>query len=324
MRDFIDQFLESATAELGMSHNSIIAYRADLKEIVNYLASLNLSVIEVSAEHLRQFLIFLTQERRLKPRSISRKISTIRTYYNFLVSEGVIKQNPAATIELPKYQSKLPNILSVAEIKILIGECAQDQTPSGRRLLAMVHLLYASGLRVSELISLKLGQVLLKPLDRGQAVRDHFIIKSKGSKERLIITNELARSSLSAYLAYHQQFISPKVSTSKNYLFPSAAKQGYMTRQNFHLLLRNIAARCRISTDRVYPHMLRHSFASHLLAGGADLRVIQELLGHSSINTTQIYTHVQPDRLNEVITKYHPLSVVDGALDLRGRDFQND
>lgn len=305
--DFLEQFLEMAVAELGISQNSFKAYNADLKEFAGYLATINAAMPQVTTDHLRRYVTYLYEVRKLNPRSVARKLSTIRMYYNFLVTEAHIDRNPALTLELPRYQTKLPDILSVEEITKLVEECSKDCSAMGKRLLAMLHLLYASGLRVSELISLKVYNVIFKPAGRQTDIRQSFIIKSKGGREKLVITNELARQSLLDYLPHRAEFINKKNSVSQDYLFPSSARQGYMTRQNFHLVLKDLGLRCGLDGERVYPHALRHSFASHLLAGGADLKVIQELLGHASISTTQIYTHVQPQRLGEVINLYHPL-----------------
>lgn len=292
---------------------------------------------------IREYIRSLS-DKNVAPRSIARKISSIRSYYNFLVSENAIADNPTSLVDVPKYHVKLPNLLSIDEIKQLIEHAEQDDTPDALRFLAMMHLLYAAGLRVSELVSIKMTNLAI---DKNTgAIKNHIFITGKGSKERIVIINDRAINALANYIPYRHLFVSchprengdpeNKVGRSKNavldtrlrgydttstsasnwdievspYLFPSMSKQGYMTRQNFALLLKQAAVRAMLDPTKISPRVLRHSFASHLLAGGADLRVIQELLGHSDISTTQIYTHLETKRLKEVMDRYHPASKI--------------
>lgn len=294
---YLQRFLENCLAEKGCSINSILAYKNDLQTFNTYLVTYGYQEDLISSEEIEYFIVKL-KEQGLSPRSIARKISALKSYYQFLMSEELISKNPILMVESPKYRSKLPNILSIDEIKALVEFCAQDSSPEGIRLTAMICLIYCSGLRVSELVSLKLTDVILK----GRKIRDMFIIKGKGSKERAIITNNLALEKLSQYIGCIDHFAKSSI-----YLFPSSSKQGYMTRQNFAVSLKKAAHGAGLNGSRISPHVLRHSFATHLLSNGADLRSIQTLLGHSDISTTQIYTQVSTSKLEQVMQK-HPLA----------------
>ena len=241
----------------------------------------------------------------LQARSINRKISTIKSYDEFLISENHTAFNPVLNVDLPKYQNKLPEILSIDQIKSLLEYCSQDNSPEGIRLNAMIHVLYASGLRVSELVSLKLADILANKM-LGE-VKKVFSVLGKGNKERVIVINEQAVISIAKYLAIRDVFVNKAKPKNLIYLCPSSALAGYMTRQNFAILLKSAALYANLNPEHISPHILRHSFASHLLEGGADLRVIQELLGHADISTTQIYTHLQTNHLKKALL-HHPLN----------------
>lgn len=292
-------------AERALSKNSILSYKRDLFDFRNYITDQKLSELNITSENIRHWIEYLANN-NLQARSINRKISTIKSYYEFLISENHTAFNPVLNVDLPKYQNKLPEILSIEEIKKLLEYCVQDSSPGGIRLNAMIHLLYASGLRVSELVSLKLTDVLTSKISGGE-VKKIFSVLGKGSKERIIVINEQAVSSITAYLAIRDIFVNKTKPKNLIYLFPSSAESGYMTRQNFAILLKTAALYAGLNPEYVSPHVLRHSFASHLLEGGADLRVIQELLGHADISTTQIYTHLQTNHLKKALL-HHPLS----------------
>ena len=302
MNNYIEQFLEMLLAERGLSKNSAIAYKKDLEDFTIYLNDYKITdPILVTVEHIREYVHNLSKK-NISSRSIARKLSAIRGFYNFLVTESILDANPAQLIELPKYAAPLPMMLSVEEIKSIIDSCSEN-TPEHIRLKCMIHLLYATGLRVSELVSLKITNLSLNQ-STGE-LKNYITVIGKGNKERIVIMNDMALNSVQHYLPYREFFI--PIGKNSLYLFPSSAKQGYMTRQNFAILLKNAAVNSGIDQERISPHILRHSFASHLLAGGADLRVIQELLGHADISTTQIYTHVQVDKLKDVMQTCHPL-----------------
>ncbi len=309
--EFIEQFLEMMVAERGIAKNSVLSYQRDLLDFQKFLYNSSLLELNIKSENVRDWIEYLANN-SLQARSINRKISTIKSYYEFLISEKYTDYNPCLMIDLPKYQTKLPAILSINEIKTLFIYCDKninDQAICSSkqqiiRLKAMIHLLYASGLRVSELVSIKLSDILVNQLSKN--IKKIFPIIGKGNKQRMVIINEQAVNSLSEYLNIRHQFISKKHPKGQIYLFPSCSVAGHITRQNFAISLKQISIKAGLDPNNICPHALRHSFASHLLEGGADLRVIQELLGHADISTTQIYTHIQTKHLQQAL-KHHPL-----------------
>ena len=303
--NFIEQFLEMMMAERGISKNSHVSYKRDLLDFKNFLFKNKLAEFETTLADIQNYVIHLAKA-KLAARSINRKISTLKSYYEFLISEAHLKHNPVLMIDLPKYSAKLPDYLNIDEVKTLINHCDNDKSPDGLRLKAMVNLLYASGLRVSELVSLKVASILMD--QSSGTISKVFTITGKGNKERAIIINDQTIAAITEYLKVGKNFIKGLNDKTAIYLFPSASKQGYMTRQNFALLLKHAALACGLDPARVSPHILRHSFATHLLHGGADLRVIQELLGHADISTTQIYTHLQTEHLKKTLDNCHPLN----------------
>lgn len=301
---YFEQFIEMTIAERGIAKNSVISYKKDLQDFQNFLSEKKLYELDILPDNVENYIKNLAAK-NLSPRSINRKISTIKSYYNFLISEGCIDNNPVLAVDLPKYSNNLPKVLSINNIKTLLEYCGQNNSPDSIRLAAMIHLIYASGLRVSELVSLKLNDI---SSGKDQStIRKTFTVKGKGKKERLVVINDKAKYMLEEYLKIRKYFIQGKSEKSKLYLFASSSKEGYMTRQNFALQLKKITYDCGLDPSIISPHVLRHSFASHLLQGGADLRVIQELLGHSDISTTQIYTHIQTDHLKSTLERFHPL-----------------
>ena len=303
--EFTEQFLEMMVAERGIANNSVLSYKRDLLDFSQFLSDKKISELDTKTENIRDWIEYLA-DRGLQSRSINRKISTIKSYYEFLISEKYTNFNPCLMVDIPKYQAKLPNALSIQEIKTLLTYCEQEKGPEGVRLKAMLHLLYASGLRVSELVSIKLTDVLVNQLSKD--IKKVFSIVGKGNKERMVVINEQAARSLADYLAIRDGFIKKKYPKSQLYLFASSAGNGHMTRQNFALLLKQAAIKAGLKPENISPHSIRHSFASHLLEGGADLRVIQELLGHADISTTQIYTHIQTHHLKQALD-LHPLKI---------------
>lgn len=310
--EFIEQFLEMMLSQRGIAANSLISYQRDLQDFHSFLTQRNLEEIKVSPTDIREFVNHLASN-NFSARSINRKLSTIKSYYEFLISENHSFHNPVREINPPKFPNKLPNILSIEQISALLNS-VDDQGAEGLRRKTIIHLLYASGLRISELVSLELGDILLnEPVPTKQVktkpIKKVFKVIGKGNKERIIVINQEAIDSLADYLSVRDQFINKKYPKSAIYLFPSISKQGHITRQNVGLLLKQAAITAQLdSSVNLSPHVLRHSFASHLLQGGADLRVIQELLGHSDISTTQIYTHLQTTHLKQTLEERHPLN----------------
>lgn len=311
--NFIAQFLEMMIAERGLAKNSVIGYERDLLDFKQFLSSNKLNELTTHSQNISAFIQYLAQK-KLSPRSINRKLSTIKNYYNFLISENHTSTNPVILVDLPRYKPPLPSTLSISEIKQLIDFCNHDPSPMGIRIKAMIYLLYASGLRVSELVSLKMASILINKAS-GE-IRKVFTVLGKGNKERAVVINDQAAKSLEEYLSIRDQFINPKLALSKLYLFPSLSSAGYMTRQNFAILLKQVALEAGLDPEQISPHVLRHSFASHLLEGGADLRTIQELLGHADIGTTQIYTHLQIEHIKKTLHQHHPLVSTPKTLDL--------
>jgi integrase/recombinase XerD len=297
---FLDSFLESFFAERGASKNSVLAYRRDLLDFFKF----SKKSTEQKEELVRAFIQHLSSN-RLTPRSIARKLSSLRQFFDFLLSENIIEKNYALMVDIPKFQQKLPDILQIEEIANLINHLKDDKSEDGIRTLAMISLLYASGLRVSELVSLKIDNLTFEHGVEPQKLRNYFSIKGKGARERIVVINDSSRASLEEYLKIRKIFM---IESNSRFLFPSRSSLGHMTRQNFAILLKNSALGAGINPSKVSPHILRHSFASHLLENGADLRIIQELLGHVDIATTQIYTHLQKDHLRKTLDEYHPMS----------------
>jgi integrase/recombinase XerD len=301
---YIEQFLEMTVAERGIAKNSLLSYKRDLLDFREFLTKNKLSELETSSRDIESYIVSLSNN-NIAARSINRKISTLKSYYNFLISEGHSDYNPSLIVDLPKYSSKLPDILSIDDIRSLLEYCNQDSSPEGIRLSAMIHLIYASGLRVSELVSLKLVDIASGYTFSD--IRKTFVVNGKGGKERIVVINDKAVQAIKSYLKIRDDFCKGKSSNAKQFFFASSSQEGHMTRQNFAQQLKKASLNSGLNPDIISPHVLRHSFASHLLEGGADLRVIQELLGHSDISTTQIYTHVQTGHLKKTLEQFHPL-----------------
>ena len=279
---YIEVFLEAMAAERGRSQKTLAAYNSDLTHAD---AALNGGLINADSVAIQQYLSNLPD----KASSVARKASALRSFYKFLMLEKIITHNPTTNLELPKRTRTLPKFLSMSEIDLLISSAGDIKTSV--RLRAMIELLYASGLRVSELCELPMTAIL----------GDKLLIHGKGAKERIVPMHDGAIDALNKWLRTRGDIES-------KYVFQSNGKSGHITRDGFFKILKKCAVLSGISPDRVSPHVLRHSFASHLLAGGANLRAIQTMLGHEDISTTQIYTHVMPEQLQETIEKHHPLS----------------
>jgi len=290
-------FFEMLAAERNAATNTLLAYRRDLDDAACFLKSRQWGLADASTDQLRAYLGHLAGQ-DLAPRTQARRLSALRQFYRFLVEDGRRREDPTAALDAPKLGQPLPKLLSEAEMGQLIEICRGLDGAEGARLLAMVELLYATGLRVSELVKLPLAVML-----RDQAF---LTVRGKGGKERLVPLNPPAKVAIAAYLEQRQRFL-PKGATSP-YLFPSRGKEGHLTRQRFGQLLKEIGLKAGIDPACISPHVLRHAFATHLLDHGADLRSLQKMLGHADIATTQIYTHVQQERLKTLVEAHHPLS----------------
>lgn len=298
MNKNVRKFLEMMIAERGVSQNTFLAYSSDLSEFQKFLIEeCKVKDLEkASKADIKQYLSFL-EENNFSAKSQARKLSVINSFYLFLLSEEIIKENPASGIFSPKIGRSLPKYLTKEDIEKLITTAKKQNSAKGLRLEFQMELLYATGLRVSELVSLPYKAV----------IKDEFIeVMGKGAKERLVPLNKKAVNLFEKYKEIRPLFI-PKGKDSK-LLFPASGEKGHQTRGTFFKNLKQIAEIAGIDANKVSPHVFRHSFASHLLQGGADLRAVQTMLGHSDISTTQIYTHILTDKLKSAVEKNHPLA----------------
>jgi integrase/recombinase XerD len=297
MSRFIDGFIEMMVAERGATKNTVEAYGRDLQDLEAFVRSKGRALHKAKVLDLKDYLKDL-HDAGFSPRTQARKSSTFREFYKFLYTEGVRADNPSDAIENPKLGKSLPKYLTEKEISLMLKEANSDKTPHGRRAAALLETLYATGLRVSELVSL--------PLATAVRAKDSIIVMGKGQKERLVPLNSKSVKAIRDYIAVRDEFLK-KGRTSK-WLFPSNSKSGHLTRDGFYKIIKQIACDAGVSPSKVSPHVIRHSFASHLLAHDVDLRSIQKMLGHSDISTTEIYTHVQSERLKNMVKKSHPLA----------------
>jgi integrase/recombinase XerD len=284
-------------AERGAAQATLAAYRNDLSGCAQFLAASDIALEDAATADLRRYLVSLAKA-RAKPRTAARRLSALRQFFRFLVLERARKDDPTSVLDAPRPGRPLPKILAEEEAQRLIAAAQARPGPEGKRLLAMIELLYGAGLRVSELVGL--------PLAAAQRDPRFLIVHGKGGKERLVPLGEPARTALSDYLAARPRFVAPEAAS--RWLFPSHAKSGHLTRERCGQLVKELALQAAIDPARLSPHVLRHAFASHLVDHGADLRSVQEMLGHADIATTQIYTHVQSERLQRLVAAHHPLA----------------
>jgi integrase/recombinase XerD len=296
-------YLDMLAAERGAGKNTLGAYGRDLADFTAYLAGAGRSVASASTDDLRAYLGALAK-RGLGPATVARRLSAIRQLYRFLYAEGRRKDDPAAVLEGPKRVRALPKTLTLGEVdRLLRGAAAADPAAPlqtrlrAARLACLVEMLYATGLRVSELVAL--------PVSAARHDARVIVVRGKGNKERLVPLNDAAKRAMTDYLALLAQ---AGRDARSQWLFPSIGESGHLTRQHFARDLKTLAAAAGLRAAQVSPHVLRHAFASHLLHNGADLRVVQTLLGHADISTTQIYTHVLEERLKSLVRDLHPLA----------------
>jgi len=301
-RNLIELFLDMLAAERGAGENTLSAYRRDLE----YLSeSLGGRLVQATTDDIRGCLAELAK-RGFKASSVARRLSAIRQFYRFLYAENHRRDDPAAVLEGPKRGLTLPKVLSIADVDHLLkqahGDAGEAKRPPPERLRAarlacLREVLYATGLRVSELVAL--------PISAARKDARMLVVRGKGNKERLVPLNDSAKQAMADYLALLSGRPGQKES---KWLFPSSGESGHLTRQHFARDLKLVAAKAGLKSTQISPHVLRHAFASHLLHNGADLRVVQTLLGHADISTTQIYTHVLEDRLKSLVRDLHPLT----------------
>ena len=284
--DWVQRFLQYLRIEKGVADNTIQSYKHDLAMYTRYLAKTD--VLQVQPSSVSGFLKYL-YGRKLKPRSATRAFAAVRGLHKFLILEKAATENPTATVEQPKWWKPLPNVLSMEEVDRLLA-APKTETAKGVRDRALLEVLYATGLRVSELVGLKMD---------GVNVDMRFVrCMGKGSKERIVPLGDSAAAAVSLYLLWR------KVNKPTDYLFLNN-RGGKLSRSGFWRILQAYGVQAGVK-KRLTPHVLRHSFATHLLERGADLRAVQTMLGHSDISTTEIYTHVTRERLKEIYKTYHP------------------
>ncbi len=293
----LERFLEMLIAERGAALNTVAAYRSDLGDCQAFLAHSGGGLAAADSTALRAYMQGL-ERRGVTARTAARRLSALRQLYRFLLADGIRGDDPAEAIDRPRLGRRLPKVLSEAEIGALLDAAAKLPGAKGVRMTALLELLYATGLRVSELVGLPLAAVARDP--------QVLLVVGKGGRERLVPLGGAARRAVRAYLAVRSSLLA--VGSSSPWLFPSRAKGGHLTRQRFAQQLKAAACSVGIAPERVSPHVLRHAFATHLLDHGADLRSLQQMLGHADIATTQIYTHVAGDRLQRTVYERHPLA----------------
>jgi integrase/recombinase XerD len=287
----VESFLEMMAAERGASLNTQHAYRRDLK---HFAIASKQDIARASAAELRRYIEHLRDD-GFDAATAARRLSALRQFFRFLLGEGVRADDPTAAIDAPKRGRRLPKTLSEKEIDALLAAAAKRDGLDGLRAVALLQVLYAAGLRVSELLSL--------PVAAAAARGGVLIVCGKGNKERMVPLSPPALAALKKWLAVRN-----RMASASPWLFPSPEGRKHLTRQRFTQILKQLAIDAGLDPRRVSPHVVRHAFASHLLAHGADLRAVQEMLGHADVATTQIYTHVLDERLAAAVREHHPLS----------------
>ena len=300
----IEAFLEMMAVERAAAANTLKNYGRDLERFSAFARARGESLETAGADDIAAWLEALEAE-GLAASTAALKTSAMRQFYQFLYTEGYRSDNPTAAISRPKTTRPLPKVLSASEVETLFEAANRNETPKGLRLMAMLEVLYSAGLRVSELVSLKLAAVR-----RGERL---LLIRGKGDKERLAPLSARAVMAIDRYLEVRAA-LAEEEKTSP-WLFPSRGKSGHITTARFAQMLKDLAVTAGLPASKVSPHVLRHAFATHLIEGGADLRSVQQMLGHADITTTQIYTHVAQDRLRDLVLTKHPLAQKKGRRD---------
>jgi integrase/recombinase XerD len=302
----LEAFLEMMSAERGASPRTLEAYARDLADVGVHVRARGRALAEALTEDLETYLAALAAG-GFAPATAARRLSAIRRFFRFLHAERMRPDNPAGALEGPKRGRPLPKILSEAQVDALFAAAARLEGAQGARLRCLLEILYAAGLRVSELVSLPANTLAAARAGGARAL----VIRGKGGRERLAPLTPSAKAALAAYAEHRASFLPEdpaRRGKAERWLFPSRGKDGRLSREAFALMLKNLARVAGLPPSAVSPHVLRHAFATHLLARGADLRVVQKLLGHADLSTTQIYTHVLDERLQETVRQSHPLA----------------
>ncbi|MEJ6398185.1 site-specific tyrosine recombinase XerD [Yoonia sp. 208BN28-4] len=301
MMHWVQAFLEAQAAELDAATNTQLAYANDLKDFAGWLGPKSAHFATATQDHVEGYLIDCDAQ-GLSRSTRARRLSAIKQLYRFAFEEGWRSDNPAIRIKGPGKSKALPKTLSIEEVDRLIAAAGQHKR-DGLRNACLMQLLYATGMRVTELVTL--------PVSAARGDPQMLLVRGKGGKERLVPLSHTARDAMAAYLIKRdadEELARKDGKPASPYLFPSRSKAGHLTRHRFFGMIKEFAGLGGVSPDKVTPHTLRHAFATHLLAGGADLRAIQTMLGHADVATTEIYTHVLDERLHDLVMEHHPLA----------------
>lgn len=311
LHPLVDSFLDMLTAERGAAVNTRQAYWRDLADFsVSLRETSKKEIVDATTDDIKAYLKDLgnkihtkgESKAKIATRTVARRLSALRQFYRYLVSENVRKDDPTSTIDSPKQKRTLPKTLSEKEVSRLINTAGEGGGADSIRLVCLMEMLYATGLRVSELVGLPLSAI-------GEEMQ-FLMVEGKGGRERMVPLSEPAQKAVKAYLDVRQSFIGEENKDHQNqWMFPSrTSSSGHLTRQRFAQLLKDLAESAGIEAGKVSPHVLRHAFATHLLSNGADLRAVQKMLGHADIATTQIYTQIIDEKTKATVEEKHPLS----------------
>lgn len=303
---YLEAFVEMLLSERSASSNTVISYTNDISDLINFFHKKNCNISKITLSDIEDYFATFYQK-QFNATTISRKISSIKQFFQFLLTEDIRKDNPTTMLEMPKLMASVPKAVGEDIIMKMLQSLYKDKTYEGVRNSAMLEILYSTGMRVSELISIKITDLQRNP--KTKKLSNVMIILGKGNKERVVILNQNTIDKLEEYIQIRNQFIK-KTKHDVHWLFPSVTKKGqisHITRQRFGQILKEIATLNNIDMNLISPHKIRHSFATHMLQNGANIRVIQELLGHANINSTQIYTKVYQKQALAALQN-HPLA----------------
>ncbi len=289
-RNLVEGYIEYLFANKNLSKNTIQSYKDDLKKFISFIEQNDLKKLENNI--IQNYVKFLSKN--FSPKSHSRKLSSLKAFFNYLFDLKLVNKNPIADVDFPKITKTIPKFLSEKEIFTLLERTYNDSSFKGLRMSVMMEILYSTGIRISELVEIKNGDI--------SEDFSSVLIKGKGGKQRVVPLFGKVKEVLKKYLFEKQHF-----NTEGSFLFPSNSKFGHITRHRFFQLLKKLSLECGINVSKVSPHTIRHSFASHLLERGVDLRIIQESLGHKDISTTQIYTHIQSKKIRKILEEKHSI-----------------
>jgi integrase/recombinase XerD len=302
MQEMLEEFLLFISSERGMAKNTIAAYKGDLLQFFEFLATQKLTLSQVSEQKITLYISSI-YKKKLSIATTNRKLACLKSFFKFLYANGFIASNSCANLELIKKQRSLPVFLSKEEILLITLQASKDNTPKGVRVYAILEILYSTGMRISECLSICMDEIVLDT--------NELVINGKGGKQRSVFLNDSAKLAINKYLSVRANFtslLSAKNIKNNKYLFCAEGSLGYYSRQNFFIALKKLAHKCKINQQKLSPHKIRHSFATHIYQGGANLRVLQQMLGHSDISTTQIYTHTDVMGLKTAVKSFHPLA----------------